>query len=312
MIILYGNENYRVDITDVVMSQYVVNRHVCIPNDDHARADMFGDPAFGEVKFIKIFDDMLNSKKFQGNEMVYLPVDCNFETYDFKNHENAQKEIDDIISTHKFPHNVEWVKNNPNDYNSDETFEQYMTYRFLPREASVLELGGNIGRNSMLISSILTKPEKHVVLESYSEIADCLKKNRDENSKRFHVEDAALSKRKLLQKENSWTTIPSDRLIEGYKKVRNVTKSDLEQKYDIKFDALVADCEGALYEILQDDSSVLDNIKTVIVENDYFNEEKLRFVNDQYSQKGFKRVYVARHPQVSMPPNQYFFEVWMR
>ena len=170
---------------------------------------------------------MLNSKKFHSNDVGYLPVDCNFETYDFKTHENTQKELDDIISTHKFPHNVEWVKANPNDYNSDESFEQYMTYRFLPRDSSVLELGGNIGRNSMLISSILTNPEKHVVLESYSEIADCLKKNRDENNKRFHVEDAALSKRKLLQKENSWTTIPSDRLLEGYKKVRNVTKSDL-------------------------------------------------------------------------------------
>ena len=46
MIILYGNDNYRVDITDIVMQQYVVNRHVCIPNDEHARSDMFGDPAY--------------------------------------------------------------------------------------------------------------------------------------------------------------------------------------------------------------------------------------------------------------------------
>lgn len=312
MIILYGSEHYRVDITDTVMQKHIVNRMVCIPNSDHARADLFGDPAFGQVKFIKIFDDMLNSRIYNSDQVVHIPIDCDFENYQDKDVSSQKKETDAIISTHTFNHNVDWVKKNPNDYNSDETFEQYMTYQFLPRNASVLELGGNIGRNSMLISSLLEDPTKHVVLESDSDIANCLKKNRDDNNKQFHVEDAALSKRKLLQKENSWETIPSDTLIEGYKKVRNVTLPELEQKYNVRFDALVADCEGALYEILQDDPTVLDNIKTIIVENDYFNSEKMRFVKKVYKEKGFTPLYVGNHPQVQLPPNEFFFEVWAR
>ena len=164
MIILYGSDHYRVDITDTVMQKHLVNRNVCIPNSDHARADLFGDPAFGEVKFIKIFDDMLNSRIYNSEQVVNIPVDCDFENFEDKTLESSKEETDAIISTHSFNHNVQWVKSNPNDYNSDETYEQYMTYRFLPRNASVLELGGNIGRNSMLISSLLNDPTKHVVL----------------------------------------------------------------------------------------------------------------------------------------------------
>ena len=41
-----------------------------------------------------------------------------------------------------------------------------MTLQFLNPEAKVLELGGNVGRNSMLINDMLKNAKHHVVLES--------------------------------------------------------------------------------------------------------------------------------------------------
>ena len=123
---------------------------------------MFGDPAFGEVKFIKIFDDMLNSKKFKSRGCI-SSVDCNFETYDFKTDDNTQRELINIINTHKFPYNVEWVKENPNDFNSDESFEQYMTYRFLQRFMCV-ELEVILG-TTVCLSRQFLQSLKNVVLK---------------------------------------------------------------------------------------------------------------------------------------------------
>ena len=134
----------------------------------------------------------------------------------------------------------------------------------------------------------------------------------DENNMQFHIECCALSKRKLLQKENTLNIIPSDHLIEGYNKIKNTTINDLQDKYNLQFDTLVADCDGGLYYILQDEPNLLDQFSMIIVVNDYFDDEKRYFVEKLYQDKGFKRIYVEKHPQVNMPIDEFFFEVWVK
>ena len=64
----------------------------------------------------------------------------------------------------------------------------------------VLEIGGNIGRNSLIIASILKHDTNFVTLECDKNIATQLKENRDLNHFKFHIENSALSKRNLIQK----------------------------------------------------------------------------------------------------------------
>ena len=61
---------------------------------------------------------------------------------------------------------------------SGELPEQKIIFGNLPRNSKVLEIGGNIGRASIIISNLLKNPLDHVVVESDPKIADKLKENR--------------------------------------------------------------------------------------------------------------------------------------
>ena len=171
----------------------------------------------------------------------------------------------------------------------DEYPEQLMTARYLPSDAKVLELGGNMGRNSCVIASILQDSKNLVVLESDKSSAECLRRNRDCNGFQFHVEASALSKIPLVQ--SGWDTMPSAVDVPGCFRVDTITFDEVQKKYGIVFDTMVVDCEGALYYILRDDPEILKNINLLIIENDYLNRSHFDYVLDVFKKNGFHLVY---------------------
>ena len=185
--------------------------------------------------------------------------------------------------------------------------EQKMVVRYLTGSEKVLEIGGNIGRNSMVIASIL-KNGSLVTLESDTNTAKQLEENRNLNNFNFYIENSALSKRKLIQKE--WDTMPSDTLQEGYNWVNTITFDELKNKYKIDFDTLVLDCEGAFYYILMDMPEILDNIRIIIMENDYNNIEHKEYVDSVMKKYNFYRVYSESGGWGPCFNN--FFEVWRK
>ena len=187
----------------------------------------------------------------------------------------------------------------------DELPEQKMAVRFLTGNEKVLEIGGNIGRNSLVIASIVNNL---VTLESDPNIANQLRENRDVNNLKFHIENSALSKRKLIQK--GWDTIQSDVLQDGYNWVSIISLEELNRKYNIKFDTLVLDCEGAFYYILMDMPEILDNIKLIIMENDYWDISKKNYIDETLIKNNF---YVDYQESGGWGPCfDNFFEVWKK
>jgi FkbM family methyltransferase len=199
---------------------------------------------------------------------------------------------------------------------SEEYPEQLMVVRYLTGNEKVLEIGGNIGRNSLVISYILSLNNNNnfVALESDNDISNILKYNRDLNKMTFHVESSALSKRKLIQK--GWDTICSDELLDGYKNVNTITFKELLDKYNIDFDTLVLDCEGAFYYILMDMPEILDNIKLIIMENDYYDINHKKYIDELLISKGFYVDYVEKGVPLAFQkfPDtcNNFYEVWKR
>jgi FkbM family methyltransferase len=197
------------------------------------------------------------------------------------------------------------------DYGSfaEEYPEQLMAATFLTGNEKVLELGGNIGRNSLIIGYILNQNNNNnfVTMETNQDDAKKLEHNRDKNNLNFSVENAALSSRKLIQ--SGWTTTPSDVVLDGYFAVNTITWQQLQDKYKIQFDTLVLDCEGAFYYILQDTPEILTNIKLIIVENDYFGSTDAMkpYVDTVLLQHNF-------YPNFQMDGAGYrnFYEVWKR
>ena len=65
--------------------------------------------------------------------------------------------------------------------------EQRLSVKYLTGKEKVLEIGGNIGRNSLVIAHILSQQGNNnfVSLESNEEISEQLRHNRDMNNFKF-------------------------------------------------------------------------------------------------------------------------------
>lgn len=183
-----------------------------------------------------------------------------------------------------------------------------MSVRYLTGDEKVLEIGGNIGRNTLIISSLLKNQENLVSMECNTDIAAQLIHNKNMNKMNFFVEKSALSKRKLFQ--TGWDTIPSEELLDGYKEVNTITWKQLNNKYKIQFDTLVLDCEGAFYYILMDMPEILDNIKLIIMENDYHDITQKNFIDNILRQNNFKTIYSKSGGWGQCCNN--FYEVWKK
>jgi len=308
-VILYGaNDNFR-DITSKAMDSLMTNGIIYIPSNDDVRAHYYGDHIYGTLKTVLIVykvDGVDITRECSHLQEGYIDV-ANNQVYV----DNASEEIKNKCNTweHKLRaiHRCYILSGGSFYY---EYPEQLMVIKHLTGKEKVLEIGANIGRNTMVIYHMLKDSAQNnfVTMECDPNTAKSLMYNRDINNVSFFVEAAALSKRKLIQK--GWNTIASDELLEGYNPVKTITWEQLNKKYNIAFDTLILDCEGAFYYILMDMPEVLDNIKMIIVENDYRDIEHKKYVDNMLLERGFQVV----HSEAGGwgPCQPFFFQVWKK
>ena len=188
--------------------------------------------------------------------------------------------------------------------------EQLMVATHLRPDARVLELGGNIGRNSMVIASILKRDSDLLVMECDRGIARQLTENRDRNGFGFRIEASAISRRPLVNRD--WNSAPlgaGEPVPEGWASVDTMTWAEVTAKHG-QFDTLVADCEGALYQILADEPDFFRGFGTVVVENDYSDIEHKRAVDAAMRAAGLGVVF--QQGGGWGPCADKFFEVWLK
>jgi len=289
MKIYYGIINNSIDVTEICIEKLKTNNIITIPLGDRNRSHYFTDPL-----------EWVHKKIFIDNDGIITEYD-----------EYSEIKIDTLNNIINASHDKlsqihSKLKIKYGDF-SQELPEQKMVVKYLTGNEKVLEIGGNIGRNSLVIASIINN-NNLVTLECDINIAKQLEENRDLNNFKFHIECSALSNRKLIQK--GWDTIPSETLLEGYKWVNTITFDNLKTKYNIEFDTLVLDCEGAFYYILMDSPEILNNIKLVIMENDYHDITKKNYIDDILKKNNFYVDYVESGGWGPCYNN--FFEVWKK
>lgn len=297
MKILFGEKNKKKDVTNICMKKLLFNNKILIPS--------------GAVEKIKLFKLPIN--KYNNHKKITL----------INNERELVLSNDYDIIIDLLTNKVNIVDGNYLDQKlscihfnlkflfgdiKHELPEQLMSVRYLKGNEKVLEIGGNLGRNSLVISSILTDDKNLVVLESNKIIANKLIKNRNINNHNFYIEPSALSKKKLIQK--GWDTIPSDTLKPGFVFIDTIMYEELQSKYKIIFDTLVLDCEGAFYYILRDMPEILNNINLIIMENDYHNIEHKKYVDDILIKNNFVIDYKLAGGWG--PCKDFFFEVWKK
>ena len=190
----------------------------------------------------------------------------------------------------------------------DELPEQIMSCTYIKPENVVLEIGGNIGRNSLVIGTLLSNSENLVVLECDPDAFIHLEKNRTTNDLKFNSVNAAISSRKLIQ--SGWTSIQSDVILPGYFPITTMPYEDFKEDHGLMFDTLVADCEGALYYILLDYPELLEGITTVIMENDYQTIAMYDYVRKILLERQFKLVHTQALRDTPLPCKDFFYQVW--
>ena len=298
MKITYGINDNVIDVTKLCKERLLTkNNIIVIPSGDSNRAKHFTDPIVGIKKKIFIENDGIISEYEENISIEINIINNNINII------NDSKKV--ILTKLKNIHSKLKLKHGSMN---NELPEQKMTIRYLRGQEKVLEIGGNIGRNSLVIASILENPNNLVTLESDVNISKQLSENRDLNNIKFYIESSALSKRKLIQK--GWNTKPSETLEPNFKWVNTITLEQLKTKYNIKFDTLVLDCEGAFYYILMDMPEILDNINLIIMENDYRILEQKKYVDNILTKNNFYVDYTESGG--NLPCRENFFEVWKK
>ena len=307
MIIRYGLSENNIVITEIVKQKSMKQNIAFIPSDDLKRARLFSDPLPEILK--SIFIDIGQFRTIYDNtQEIYI---------DF---------INEVIFTENFPEYImavypdlaidkklQFLQSNLKlDFGnfSEELPEQKMVVKYFTGYEKVLEIGGNIGRNSLISSSIMNKQKNKdlVVLETDPRIYLQLIHNKDINNLVFYIENSALSKRNLIQR--GWETIVSDELLPGYQNVKTITWEQLNHKYNIEFDTLILDCEGAFYYILKDMPEILNNIKLILMENDYNDISHKQYINAILRKHNF---YIDHQEGGGWGPcRDFFFEAWKK
>lgn len=192
----------------------------------------------------------------------------------------------------------------------DEYPEQLMSIMFIKPDDCVLEIGGNIGRNSCVIGKILNDSTNLLVIESDPISVSKLEENKNINSLNFKIEGSAISKIRLIQ--NGWTSKPiiNDIIPDDWKIINTITWNELKQKYNMNFNVLVLDCEGAFYYILKDEPDFLNGFETIIIENDFTDISHKEFVNEEFKRYNFRTVFNLSGG--FGPCENCFYEVWKK
>lgn len=305
----YGIVGNLVDVTSLALTKLSKDGIVFIPKSDDLRAQYFKDHLRGVLKTVFVTTDFTGEPiTVEYNHLTNVYIDMNMK----KIYLNDAPEEIKKLHVNKFQLLANIHSRYRLNYGSfeDEYPEQLMAVSYLTGNEKVLEIGANIGRNSLVIADILRKANTNnfVTLECDPNIAKQLMYNRDVNNISFFIENSALSKRKLIQK--GWDTITSDVVLDGYKPVKTITWDELNAKYNIQFDTLVLDCEGAFYYILMDMPEILTNINLIIMENDYRDITHKKFIDGVLKEQGF---YVDYSEAGGWGPcYNNFFEVWKK
>ncbi len=150
-----------------------------------------------------------------------------------------------------------------------EDLEIGLSKKYITAGDSVLELGACIGVIGSVVNRILENKTNHVVVEANPYIIPALMENKLANGGQFHIFNGALNG------TNEKVNFGLAKFImgcsrrhaeEGTVEVEGITKESLEEKFGVKFNAIIMDIEGSEYEAIMEYPNLFDGIDKFIVE----------------------------------------------
>jgi len=162
--------------------------------------------------------------------------------------------------------------------------EQLIAETFIMPNSVVLELGARYGTVSCIINKRLKNPTNQVSIEPDKRVIKALEKNKKRNKCEFQIVYGTVSNSPLkLENIDSFDGYGATSEKDETSTIPHYSISELEEKYNLKFDTLVADCEGCLCNFLDENPTFINQLDTIFFEKDYITkcdynkiEQKLR------------------------------------
>lgn len=169
--------------------------------------------------------------------------------------------------------------------------EQYVAHDFIEPNSTVLELGGRYGMVSAVINHKLEKPTKHVVVEPDTTVLPSLKQNKQSHQCHFRIVHGIVSKKPQFLSQNGYATQTTSKRVSDASPVQVFSIEDIQKKYKLRFDTLVADCEGCLGTFIEENKSfVTHQLKYIMFEADMPNVCDYSKIRRLLHQAGFRLV----------------------
>jgi FkbM family methyltransferase len=184
------------------------------------------------------------------------------------------------------------INGNIIDTENIEKQEQDLANQYILENDIVLELGARYGSVSCIINSKLKNKKNQVVVEPDERVWDALEQNKIRNNCDFIIVKGFISNKKLdLTNLDCCSGGYGATFIENDNtKIISYSLNDIQNKYNIKFNVLVADCEGYLEVFFDENPEFYNNLRLIIFEADY--EEKCNYnkIKNTLFEKGFIKI----------------------
>lgn len=177
------------------------------------------------------------------------------------------------------------------DNSSLEKPEQYLADIYIPRDATVLEMGARYGTVSCVINKRLNDPTKQVSVEPDERVLKALEKNKKRNKCEFNIVYGTVSNTPVkLTKLDSWDGYGTTGEKDETSSIPHYSVAELEEKYNLKFDTLVADCEGCLEVFFDENKEFIKKLKMVFIEKDYPEKTNYRKISNFLKKNNFDKI----------------------
>lgn len=190
--------------------------------------------------------------------------------------------------------------------------EQTLVRKYVPKNATVLELGARYGTVSCVISEVLDDPTRHVAVEPDASVIEALKINRESNRGQFHIYEGVVSRFNYVLKrfdpdEYGTYTEKSDQ-----PSLNTLSLDKLQCKYNLKFDCIVADCEGFFPQFIEEFPWILDQVRVIIYEKDGvpWPKESYEKLDELLKSRNFTLVEAIPHPKWKNNPT--YNSAWVK
>lgn len=181
------------------------------------------------------------------------------------------------------------------NHNIVEAREWHLVAHYIKPHHQVLELGARYGSASIACNKIIDDKSKQVSIEPDPSVWAALEENKLINECQFNIIKGAISKNKLKIHSHAYATYTEEG--DGDTPVYDLW--DLQNRFNIKFNAIVADCEGCLAELMNNYQEIFAQIEVLIYEVDqpeicdYGKLRDILFANGlKPVESGFHNVYV--------------------